>query len=143
MQVADGLLPQANVVTQKPRPPARKSVNASSLARKRYALRLPLALASRLEALHEMHADTTRAQLITDLLGLGLAQVERQALSPPVTGSPSFHPDIRQPIYLLTGPFSEFHALTHKHHLEMERELDGDDPLDQHTSDDFELGDAR
>lgn len=129
-------------MTQKPRPPARQPATGASLARKRYALRLPLALASRLEALREMHPDTSRAQLITDLLGLGLAQVERRASSHPVTCPPSFHPDIRQPIYLLTGPFSEFHGLTHKHHLAMERELDGDDPQALHTPDDYELGDA-
>lgn len=129
-------------MTNPTRFPARQRASGASLARKRYALRLPLAIASRLEALCEMHPHATRAQLITDLLGLGLAQVERRPSTEAVASATPFHPDMRQPIYLLTGPFSEFRGLTHKHHLAMERELDENDPQVLHAADDYELGDA-
>lgn len=111
------------------------------LARKRYSFKLPLELASRLEALCEMHPQKTRSQLIGDLLGLGLAEVER-AWSQAATGLGGFHPDTRQPIYLLTGPFAEFHGLTYRHHLAMERELEKDEPQPMPPIDEYMLGDA-
>ena len=111
------------------------------LARKRYSCRLPIELASRLEALCEIHPQKTRTQLITDLLGLGLAEAER-AWSGAATGLAGFHPDTRQPIYLLSGPFAEFHGLTYKHHLAMENELAKDDPQASYPVDEFMLGDA-
>lgn len=110
------------------------------LARKRYSCRLPLELASRLEALCEMHSGKTRSQLMGDLLGLGLAEVER-AWSGGATGVAGFHPDTRQPIYLLGGPFAEFHGLIHKHHLAMEQELAKDDPQASYPVDEYTLGD--
>lgn len=91
--------------------------------RKRYALSLPLPLAARLEALREMHPRKTRPQLIADLLRLGLAQVERAAASDG-TDPADYFPDTRQPVYLLTGPFSEFHRLVTQHHIAMESALD-------------------
>ena len=112
------------------------------LTRQRYALRLPLELASRLEALCEMHPLKTRAQLMADLLGLGLAQIER-ALPASDTGQAAFQSDIRQPIYLLNGPFSEFHGLTRKHHLALERELAKEDPEATQTADVYGLDDAQ
>lgn len=47
------------------------------------------------------------------------------------------------PVYLLTGPFSEFHGLTFKHHLALERELDQTDPLSEHGAQAYELRDVR
>lgn len=111
------------------------------LARKKYACRLPLELASRLEALCEMHPGKTRAQLMRDVLGVGLAEVER-AWSGNATGAPGFQPDTRQPIYLLSGPFAEFHGLIHKHHLAMEHELASDEPQVSYPVDDYTLGDV-
>ena len=108
------------------------------LARKRYTCRLPLELASRLEALCEMHPLKTRTQIMADVLRLGLAEVERARTEAAVA---EFHPDTRQPIYLLTGPFAEFHGLTHKHHLAMEHELAKDDPQTSYPVDDYLLGD--
>lgn len=96
------------------------------LTRKRYAFRLPVALAARIEALCEMHPETSRSQLISDLLALGVAEVERtrghqhSALPGAVT-------EMTSPIYLLSGPFVEFHGLTRKHHLAMEHALDRDE----------------
>lgn len=129
-------------MTNQTRSPARQRPSGASLARKRYALRLPLALASRLEALCEMHPQAPRSQLIADLIGLGLAQVERRAQAEAPASAPPFYPDIRQPIYLLTGPFSEFHGLTYKHHLAMEREFDESDPHVLPGPGGYELGDA-
>lgn len=111
------------------------------LARKRYACRLPLELASRLEALCEMHPRKTRTQIMGDLLGLGLAEVER-AGSGAAAGPAGFHPDTRQPIYLLTGPFAEFHGLIRKHHLAMEHELAKDDPQAAYPVDEYLLDDV-
>jgi predicted DNA-binding protein len=110
------------------------------LVRKKYACRLPLELASRLEALCEMHPKKTRTQLMADLLRLGLAEVER-ASSAPAAALAEYHPDTRQPIYLLTGPFAEFHGLVHKHHLAMEQGLDKEDPQALYLVDDYLLED--
>ncbi len=124
-----------------------KSMNLSSaepskrLARKKYSFRLPIELASRLEALSEMHPQTTRAQLLRDLLALGLAEVTR-ARSNLMTGPTEFQPDKKQPIYLLTGPFAEFHGLTRKHHLAMEHELAKDDTEQTSSISEYALGDV-
>lgn len=121
--------------------PDTKREDGLRLARKSYTCRLPLELASRLEALREMHPQKTRTQLLTDLLDLGLAEVER-ASSGAAAGLAGFQPDTRQPVYLLTGPFSEFHDLIHKHHLAMEHELDKDEPETSYPMDDYTLGDV-
>lgn len=92
-------------------------------ARRVYALRLPLHLASQLEALHDLHPQTSHAQLITDVLALGLAEVRRaRERTPPEPMAPQA-PDEREAVYLLTGPFSAFHGLVCKHHLALEQEL--------------------
>ena len=111
------------------------------LARKRYSFRLPLELASRLEALSEMHPRKTRTQLVADLLGLGLTELER-VWSQSATGLVGFHPDTKQPIYLLTGPFAEFHGLTHRHHLALEHELAKDALEPTYPVDEYALGDV-
>lgn len=124
-----------NPITDKP--PA-----AGGIPRKRYALSLPLALAARVEALREMHPKQTRAKLLADLLALGLAQVEQAAargVAEP--GAQVFGG--RQPIYLLTGPFSEFHRLVAKHHLAMERAHDPDDSVETPAIDAYALVDGQ
>jgi hypothetical protein len=106
--------------------PDTEGQTVQRLTRKRYTFRLPIALAARIEALCEMHPETPRHQLISDLLALGVAEVERAQGSP--TGAlPSALPDGKPPIYLLSGPFVEFHGLTRKHHLAMEHALDQDE----------------
>jgi topoisomerase IA-like protein len=109
------------------------------MTHKRYSFSLPLELASRLEALCEMHPQKARNQLLGDLLSLGLAEVERARTTsnPELTG---VHPDTGQPIYLLTGPFAEFRGLTHRHHLALERKLAKDDPEPLPPMDEYTMG---
>ena len=123
----------------------KKTAGAVRLSRKKYTFQLPLDVAAQQEALCEMHADTRRAQVLADVLALGLAQVTQahakahaQAHSqaahqtpgagavPAVEGSA---PDTKQAIYLLTGPFAEFHKLVRVHHLALEHEIAGDEPI--------------
>lgn len=122
--------------------PQAARAGGARLTRKKYTFRLPLELASRLEALCEMHPSQTRAQLIGDLLGLGLAEVER-ARSGSGGAQQAQPPDLNQPIYLLTGPFSEFHHLTYKHHLALEQAQDKKSaalapPVDEYRLDESE-----
>jgi hypothetical protein len=58
------------------------------------------------------------------------------------TGPIEFHPDTRQPIYLLTEPFAEFRGLAHKHHHALEHDLVKDDPDSAFPIDEFNLGDT-
>ena len=85
-----------------------------------------------------MHPSKRRSQIITDLLALGLERLEQAA-----TGASSpeggFHPDVRQHVYLLGGPFAEFRGLVQKHHLSMERELGGVRAEDDFPPDEFSL----
>ena len=94
------------------------------LPAKRYACQLPLELASRLEALFDMHPQTPRSRVMADLLRLGLAEVQRThaGQDPGADLAPMpVQPDPEQPIYLLTGPFAAFHKLSYQHHLALER----------------------
>lgn len=122
-------------------PTASSAVPSRQLARKTYTLQLPLQLAARFEALCEMYPQKSQAELLADLLGLGLAQLE-QSWPRRMVAAGDFHPDKRQPIYLLTGPFDEFHGLVRKHHGAMARELDRDEPEPLHPLDDYLLGPA-
>ena len=108
---------------------------------RRYSLRLPLELAAKIEALLEMFPTKTRSEIVRDLLDLGLTQAQR-VWSGGSCASPGYHPDTRQPVYLLTGPFSEFHGLTCKHHLAMEQELTRKDPQVTYLPSDYTLGDT-
>jgi hypothetical protein len=59
-----------------------------------------------------------------------LPREERSASPTPAQniGPIEFHPDARQPIYLLSEPFAEFRGLAHKHHHAREHDLVKDDP---------------
>jgi hypothetical protein len=93
---------------------------------KKYSLSLPLPLASRIEALCEMHPHSPRTKIMSDLLHLGLMQVERAASHTGTEAIP-YQPDTTQAVYLLNGPFDEFHGLIRKHHLAMEHAMDGEE----------------
>ena len=116
----------------------KKTAGAVRLSRKKYTFQLPLEVAARLEALCEMHADTRRAQVLADVLALGLAQVtqahneahkEAHNETRPGQAAEVSAPDTKQAIYLLTGPFAEFHKLVRVHHLALEHEMAGDEPI--------------
>jgi hypothetical protein len=116
----------------------KNTVGAVRLSRKKYTFQLPLDVAAHLEALCEMHADTRRAQVLADVLALGLAQVtqahtEAHAQAHAATRASQAAewsaPDTKQAIYLLTGPFAEFHKLVRVHHLALEHEIAGDEPI--------------
>jgi hypothetical protein len=108
---------------------------------KRYTCLLPLDLAARLEALFEMHPETPRSKVIADLLRLGVAEVERTHAV--VELAHPFAPgDNRQHIYLLSGPFAEFHKLTYKHHLALERAQNKEDASEPNTNAGYQLGDT-
>lgn len=117
----------------------RVSVAHAQKAAQVYSLSLPLALASRLAALGELHPHKTQAELLTDLVALGLSEVERQWPGRPAQAI-EFHPDPREAVYLVTGPFAEFHGLTHKHHLALEQALANPDPQTNFSPDDYALG---
>ncbi|NDP40229.1 MAG: hypothetical protein GZ093_16030 [Rhodoferax sp.] len=115
------------------------AARSKPLARKRYVCLLPLQLASRFEALHEAYPGKKRSQLLEELLRLGLSEVEQAWAGAAATES-VFRPDTRQPIYLPTGPFAEFHSLVQKHHLALEHEFAGaDDPQAAYPVDDYAL----
>ncbi len=101
---------------------AAADVGASRRTRKRYLLRLPIALAARLEALCELHPEMGRDQIFEELVGMGLTELERHAPRAIEVGS-DFEPDLRAPVYLLSGPFAEFRDLVRKHHYALEQEL--------------------
>ncbi len=119
----------------------RPSKKVSNRPGKRYSVQLPLDLAARLEALFEIHPRTPRSHLMADLLRLGVAEVERTH-----AGEELAHPfvplDNRQPIYLLSGPFAEFHKLLHKHHLALERAHSKEDASEPTTNAGYQLGDT-
>lgn len=115
------------------------AARSKPLARKRYVCRLPLQLASRLEALREAYPGKKRSQVLEELLRLGLTEVEH-AWAGAAAADTAFHPDTRQPIYLPTGPFAEFHSLVQKHHLALEHEFARvDDPQVAYPVDDYAL----
>ena len=119
----------------------RPSNKASTRLGKRYSVKLPLDLATRLEALFEMHPGTPRSHLMADLLRLGVAEVERSRAGEELAHQ--FAPlDSRQPIYLLSGPFAEFHKLLHKHHLALERAHNEEDASEPDINAGYQLGDA-
>ncbi len=120
--------PRAPQAQRKPRGPSDQRVS----------LRLPLPMAARLAALCELHPGRPRAKILVDVLNLGLAEVERASPSP--TGQTPALPHIGpSPVYLLGGPFPEFHHLLVKHHRRLERELATDDPEIPATPDAYDL----
>jgi hypothetical protein len=99
---------------------SRPSLTIRDTPHKHYVVRLPIALAARLEALCEMTPRKRREQIIGELLALGLTELERCATDRDQGGvemglAPS------GPLYLPIGAFSEFHNLVRKHHYALEQ----------------------
>jgi hypothetical protein len=109
-------------------------------AAQRVSLRLPVPLAARLAALGEMHPGKSRSELLNDLLTLAITQVEHAA---PQRGAdmPLLPHAGTPPVYLVSGPFPEFHHLVLKHHLRLERERAAEDPEPGAADDGFGLVD--
>ena len=78
---------------------------------------------------------------MSDLLCLGMTGVQRTQVGGNVVQSLS-QPDLQQPIYLLTGPFSAFHKLLYQHQLALERAgvKEGESPLGNTAG--YQLGDS-
>jgi hypothetical protein len=88
----------------------------------RHSLRLPLGVAARLAAWCELHPQRSKSEWVAEMLEAGLAAAERSLPQPvPAVDGPA---DARQPVYLPSGAFAEFHGLVQKHHLQLERERD-------------------
>jgi hypothetical protein len=103
-------------------------------------LELPLVIAAQLAALQEMHKSKSDHQVLIDLIALGLARVEAAAQGTEVLLDAK--PESRhEAVYLLNGPFAEFHHLVVKHHRRMEREAAGDDPELAIGADPYDLND--
>lgn len=105
---------------------------------KRYVVKIPVQFAARLEALFEMHPKKSQNQIICDVVEMGLTELDFQATGntpvPIESGS-----DKRQAIYLVEGPFAEFHKLVLKHHYALEQELDKAGVEPQPPRDPFQL----
>ena len=87
-----------------------------------YAVRLPLDEAARLAALAEMFPGRTPEQLITDLLGAALQEIETSM--PYVAGKKVISTDDQgDPIYEDVGLTPRFVELTRKHRKRLEAEL--------------------
>jgi len=90
----------------------------------RLSLRLPLPMAARLAALHELHRGKTLNTLTVDLLRLALEQVDASTARAESTPALPLHAGT-PPVYLVSGAFPEFHHLVLKHHRRLERERGG------------------
>lgn len=91
--------------TEKPKP---------TLTDERYAVRLPVRDAARLQALADMFPGTDAEQIITDLLSAGLDEVE--AAMPYVAGSKVIREDeFGDPVYEDVGMTPKFLDLIRQH----------------------------
>ena len=78
-----------------------------------YAVRLPISAAARLRALAQMYPGRSETQLITDLLGAALDELEEAF--PYVEGPRVIAEDEQgDPIYEDIGPTARFYDLTHR-----------------------------
>jgi hypothetical protein len=94
---------------------------------KNYSVKLTNALAAKLEAVCEMHPHKKPAQVLADLLTLALTEIERRADEHTEGGTLEFHTDPSQSVYLLGGPFAEFHGLVRKHRHALSQRVDEDE----------------
>ena len=121
---------------------SRPNPHIREMPHKHYAVRLPVAMAERLEALCEMNPRKRRDQIICELLGLGLAELERRATDR-VQGGEYLEREPNGPLYLPNGAFSEFHNLVRKHHYASEQALAKPGPGPEGPQDAYCLGDMQ
>jgi hypothetical protein len=87
-----------------------------------YAVRLPVDDAARLAALADMFPGRTPEQLITDLLGAALQELE--TAMPYIPGQKVISTDEQgDPLYEDSGPTPRFMELTRKHRKNLEAQL--------------------
>jgi hypothetical protein len=80
-----------------------------------YTLHLAPPVATQVDALCNLYPHKRCEEVLGDLVGLGLTQIER--LWPHATaGDAVFVADPGQSVFLPTGPFDEFHGLVRKRH---------------------------
>ena len=101
----------------------------SRVASKQFTFRLPVGVAAQIGALCELYPNKTRTQILGDLLGAALHEMEQ--------GLPSTDgrflgtlPETGEDIHEMVGPRREFRDLANKHFRELERELGAESPKD-------------
>jgi hypothetical protein len=97
------------------------------VAMKKYSFHLPNELAAKLDALCEMYSQKKPAQVIADLVALAMSEVERRSGSNAGGDASPFQAGPSQHVYLLAGPFAEFHGLVRKHHHALTHLVDDED----------------
>lgn len=101
----------------------------SRLTSKQFSFRLPVHVAARITALCEMYPTKSRTQIVGDLLGAALHEVERGF--PEVRGREiGRDPDTHEMIYEDVGPYASYRKLANAANAELEREMGNDDPKD-------------
>lgn len=109
-----------------------------SASTQRYTL--PAHIATRVEVLCTLHPHKKPQEIIRDLLELALTHIECAAAQR--SGLPAEMPHGQhQHIYLLRGPFAEFHGLNYKHHHAMEKAADREESEHSISPDVYALGD--
>lgn len=105
----------------------------------KHSLRVPEPLALRMKSLLDTCREVDPNQLICEVLRLGLDEVEK-ATSRTSAGQPEFCTDSSQPVYLLTGPFSEFHGISHRPRRTLDHAPYAEDAESGGTADQYSLG---
>lgn len=98
----------------------------SRLTPKQVSLRLPIHVAARIAALCDMYPRKTKTEIMGDLLGAALDQI--QDSFPDVKGKLLGPADEDNLMYEDTGPRASYIRLANKHYQELEKELGNEKP---------------
>ena len=101
----------------------------SRLTPKQVSLRLPVHIAARIAALCDMYPNKTKTEIMGDLLGMALDQL--QASFPQIKGDVVEQISGPQGVTVLyedLGPTNRFYALSNKYYGELEKELGNGSP---------------
>jgi len=96
------------------------------LTAKQTSIRLPVHVASRINALCDMYPNKSRTEIISDLLSMALKEIE--SAFPEHKGKQIGETDEGQPYYEDTGPNSEYVKYANKHYSLLEKELGNKNP---------------
>lgn len=95
-----------------------KDAKRPELTEARYAVRLPVGDAARIEALADMFPGTDAERIVTDLLGAALDEIE--AAMPYVAGDKVIREDeFGDPVYEDVGPTPRFLELIREHEKQL------------------------